>query len=95
MLMDLDDSLTVSLSELDKGISTITQSHNFFDCYPAVLASYEYTKTFNIKMIEAQNENIENANDDDEESEKDEFLEYKDFGLFLYALRTYFTFCQV
>ena len=95
MLMDLDDSLTVSLSELDKGISTITQSHNFFDCYPAVLASYEYTKTFNIKMIEAQNENIENANDDDEESEKDEFLEYKDFGLFLYAIRTYFTFCQV
>lgn len=45
-------------------------------------------------MIEAQDENVENANDD-EESEKDEFLEYKDFGLFLHALRTYFTFCQV
>ena len=92
--MDLDDSLTITLSELDTGISTITQSHNFFDCYPAVLASYEYTKNFTIKMIEAQDENVENANDD-EESEKDEFLEYKDFGLFLHALRTYFTFCQV
>ena len=92
--MDLDDSLTITLSELDKGISTITQSHNYFDCYPAVLASYEYTKNYSVKMIEAQDGNIENADDDDEE-EKVEFLEYKDFGLFLYALRSYFTFCQV
>lgn len=44
-------------------------------------------------MIEAQDDNIENA--DDEEEEKVEYLEYKDFGLFLYALRSYFTFCQV
>ena len=62
LLMDLDDSLSMSLSELDKGISTITQSHDFFDCYPAVLTSYEYTRNFARKLTEGEEEE-ENANE--------------------------------
>ena len=92
--MDLDDSLSMSLSELEKGISTITQSGDFFDCYPAVMTAYEYTKNFALKLKEIEND--ENANEfEDEVEEKKDYLEYKDFGLFLKGLRQYYYFCQV
>ena len=92
--MDLDDSLSMSLSELEKGISTITQSSDFFDCYPAIMTAFEYTKNFSIKLSELEED--ENANEFEEEGEeKKEYLEYKDFGLFLQGLGQYYKFCQV
>lgn len=94
MLMDLDDSLSMSLSELEKGISTITQSADYFDCYPAIMTAFEYTKNFSIKLQELEED--ENANEfEEEDEEKKEYLEYKDFGLFLQGLRQYYIFCQV
>ena len=37
-LMDLDDSLSMTIFELEKGIATITQSEELFDCFPAINA---------------------------------------------------------
>ena len=82
-------------STLDKGIATITQSQDFFDCYPAVMASYEFTKNYK-KELEADEE-VDNANyfEIPEPVQEEEHLEFKDFSLFLAALKNYFILCQV
>ena len=91
--MDLDDSLSMSMFELDKGISTIMQTEEFFDCYPAVKAAFGYTKAYfkqGEEVEEAEDEKVEEGQDEEEES-----LEYREFGIFLHALKQYYQFCKV
>ena len=89
--MDLDDSLRLSQSELEQGIATITQSQAFFDCFPAISCSYEYTRNFSIKMREME-EDFENYWQEEPEEES---LKYEDFGMFISVLKQYYRFCQV
>ena len=42
--MDLDDSLSLSMYELEKGITVFTRSEEWFDCYPAVQTAFKHTK---------------------------------------------------
>ena len=89
--MDLDDSLRLSQSELEQGIATITQSQPFFDCFPAISCSYEYTRNFATKMREME-EDFENYWQEEPEEES---LKYEDFGMFISVLKQYYRFCQV
>ena len=45
-LMDLDDSLDMTIFELEKGVATITQSEEWFDCFPAINAAFTFAKMF-------------------------------------------------
>ena len=89
--MDLDDSLRLSQSELEQGIATITQSQAFFDCFPAISCSYEYTRNFSIKMREME----EDFGNYWQEEPEEESLKYEDFWMFISALKQYYRFCQV
>ena len=90
-LMDLDDSLRLSQSELEQGIATITQSQPFFDCYPAISCAFDYTRNFANKRREME-EDLENYWQ--EEPEEDS-LKYEDFWMFISVLKQYYRFCQV
>ena len=93
-LMDLDDSLSMTIFELEKGIATITQSEELFDCYPAINAAFAFTKLYSKQGQELdENENEEEL--DNAPAEKDDTLEYKEFGMFLHALKQYYVYCQV
>ena len=92
--MDLDDSLSMTLFELEKGIATITQSEELFDCYPAIKASFEFTNLY-AKQVQEPDENENEEDPDNMTKEEDLSLEYKEFGLFLHALKQYYIYCQV
>ena len=89
--MDLDDSLRLSQSELEQGIATITQSRSFFDCFPAINSSYEYTRDFSIKIREL----TEDFGNYWEEEPEEDSLKYEDFWMFVSVLKQYYRFCQV
>ena len=91
MLMDLDDSLRLSKSELEQGIATITQSQDFFDCFPAISSSFECTRSLSRRLLEIK-EDFENYWEEDQEEES---LKYEDFWMFVTLLKQYYRFCQV
>ena len=94
-LMDLDDSLKMSMFELEKGIATISQSEELFDCFPAIKAAFGFAKSYSKQGKDLdENENQEDL-DNAPEKEEDITLEYQEFGLFLHALKQYYTYCQV
>ena len=89
-IMDLDDSLSLSMYELEKGISTITRSEEWFDCYPAVQTAFKFTKR--LHMVD----DAEVEDDDDSAEEKTEtVLFYSEFAEFLSALVQYYSYCKV
>ena len=98
-LMDLDDSLSMTLFELEKGIATISQSEELFDCFPAVNAAYDFTKSYNNigKCLDEndENENQENIDDYQGKGVGEKKLEYGEFAIFLHALTQYYSYCQV
>jgi hypothetical protein len=89
-LMDLDDSLSMTIFELEKGI---TQSEELFDCFPAINTAFAFTKSYS-KQGQELDEN-ENEEELDNPPEEDDTLEYKEFGMFLHALKQYYVYCQV
>ena len=90
-MMDLDDSLSMTIFELEKGIATITQSEELFDCFPAINAAYAFTKSYSKQGQELD----ENEEELDNPPEEDDTLEYKEFGMFLHALKQYYIYCKV
>ena len=94
--MNLLDSEGMTMFELEKGITTITQSEELFDCYPAINAAFQFTKSYAKQGVEIAENEIKNAEDlDNVPVEEDPTLEYKEFGLFLHALKQYYIYCQV
>jgi hypothetical protein len=92
--MDLDDSLSMTIFELEKGIATITQSEELFDCFAAINAAFAFTKSY-YKQGQELDENENEEEIDNAPEEKVETLEYKEFGMFLHALKQYYVYCQV
>ena len=95
-IMDLDDSLSLSIFELEKGIAAITMTEDVFDCFFAVETAFRFVK----KMSnEDHNEKNHESNHGDDEAEEDVVIEhpllYSEFRQFLTVLKQYFTFCQI
>ena len=92
-IMDLDDSLSLSMYELEKGIAVFTRSEDWFDCYPAVQTAFKFTKGLDI------------LDDGDAENEAKELedtcdvsdipLFYSEFQEFLKNLKQYYIYCKV
>ena len=81
-----NDSLTLTVEQLESGVATVTQSEDFFDCHPAVVAAFNFTK----KRIETNEEEEPNK-----EKGKPKTLEFGEFKVFLTLLRQYYVYCQV
>jgi hypothetical protein len=88
----------------------VCQTEDYFDCYPAVQAAFQYAKVFGNGGVD-ENEELKKAAGTEEEKDvkaKEETLEekatkgkvetsldYSLFRVFLAALRQYFIYCQV
>ena len=64
-IMDLDDSLSLSMYELEKGIATFTRSAELFDCYPAVRTAFKFTKKLHMNDDEDYEELVEETENND------------------------------
>ena len=92
-IMDLDDSLSLSMYELEKGIAVFTRSEEWFDCYPAVQTAFKHTKGLDISD-EGDNEDKDKELEDTCK-EADIPLFYSEFQEFLRNLKQYYIYCQV
>ena len=92
-IMDLDDSLSLSMYELEKGIAVFTRSEDLFDCYPAVQTAFKFTKGLDMSDDgDAENEAKEL---EDKGDESDIPLFYSEFQEFLKNLKQYYIYCKV
>ena len=85
----------MSMFELEKGIATILQTEEYFDCYPAIKAAFGFTKAFFKLGKEGGEEGEEEGTNEEGETDEDASLEYKEFGIFLHALKQYYLYCKV
>ena len=93
--MDLDDSLSLSLYELEKGVATITMTEEWFDCYPAIQTAFKFTKLMldTDKDLEHDEDDVAKTEADEEKTEA--VLLFSEFQLFLAALKQYYMYCKV
>ena len=102
-LINVNDSASLTLYDLERGVATVTQTEEFFDCLPAARAAFDYAKVFSNKGVDEEEERKKEA--EQEESDMDAIkvparkvertLEFEEFRVFLQALRQYFIYCQV
>ena len=43
-LINVNDSAALTLEQLETGVATVTQTEDFFDCHPAVVAAFKWSK---------------------------------------------------
>ena len=91
-IMDLDDSLSLSMYELEKGIAIFTRSGELFDCYPAVRTAFKFTKKLQLHDEELVEET---ENDDSIEEHSGIPLFYSEYQEFLAALHQYYVYCKI
>ena len=89
--MDLDDSLSLSLYELEEGVATITMTKEWFDCYPAVQTAFKFTKLILDKDLEHDQDEVAETDED----KTDPILLFSEFKQFLAALKQYYVYCKV
>ena len=109
-LFNIHDSKTLTVFDLEKGVAAVTQSDEFFDCFPAVTAALNYAKVFSNKGIDEEEEERKMAEEQmksEEEKENaneaakaprrkvEKTLEFGEFRMFLHSLRQYYIYCQV
>ena len=84
-IMDLDDSLSLSMYELEKGVAVFTRSEECFDCYPAVQTAFKFTKRLHVGDDHQSGENTEEEEvvEDEEKKESEIPLFYSEFHEFL------------
>ena len=85
-LINVNDSPVLTVEQLESGVATVTQSEDFFDCHPAVVTAFNFTK----KRLETNEEEETNK-----EKGKPKTLEFSEFKVFLTLLRQYYVYCQV
>ena len=85
-LINVNDSPTLTVEQLESGVATVTQSEDFFDCHPAVVAAFKLTK----RRVETNEDEEPNK-----EKGKPKTLEFSEFKVFLTLLRQYYVYCQV
>ena len=85
-LINVNDSPNLTVEQLESGVATVTQSEDFFDCHPAVVAAFKLTK----RRVETNEDEEPNK-----EKGKPKTLEFSEFKVFLTLLRQYYVYCQV
>jgi len=80
-LFNISDKESLDCSDLEKGVATMCQTEDHFDCQPAVLAALDFAKT-------ANNGGIEDA-------EMAKKIDFEEFGAFLQAVKLYYSFCEI
>ena len=76
-----------------KGVVTMTQSEEFFDCYPAIKAAFKHTKLYSKEGEDIDDEEEESKEEETPKAKTD--LEFDELKLFFWFLRQYFLLCQV
>ena len=66
------DTKTLTLYDLEKGVSTVTQSEQFFDCLPAVTAAFKYAKVFSNNGVDEEEEAEKKAKEEAEKKAKED-----------------------
>ena len=109
-LINVNDSDSLNINDLEKGMATVTQSEEFFDCLPAVQTAFNFTKLLTNKGVDKDDEVgelVEAEEMKDKETSEgvdnievptrriEKTLEYGEFQMFLQTLRQYYLFCQV
>ena len=109
-MININDTPSLSMYELEKGMATVTQSDMFFDCLPAVRAAFNFTKVFTNKGVDEEEEEREKAAEEEEKKKEnpdeievikaptrkvEKTLDYGEFRMFLQTLRQYYLYCQV
>ena len=109
-LINLNDSDSLTMNDLEKGMATVTQSEEFFDCLPAVKTAFNFTKLLTNKGVD-EDEEVDELVGAEESKDKEtsdgvdnievptrqieKTLEYGVFQMFLQTPRQYYLFCQV
>ena len=105
-LFNISDTKDLTLYDLEKGVSTVTQSEELFDCLPAVRAAFHFTKVFYNNGVDEEEEAEKKAKEEENEKKDDEVIkaptrkvektiEFHEFRIFLQTLRQYYLYCQV
>ena len=109
-LFNISDSKTLTLYDLEKGVTTVAQTEELFDCLPAVKYAFHFTKVFFNNGIDEEEEAEKRAKEEDEKeasskgdievikaptAKVEQTLEYQEFQMFLQSLRQYYLYCQV
>ena len=89
-----------NLYDLDKGVATVTQTEEFFDCLPAARAAFNYAKVFSNKGVDEEEERKKEAEQEGDDiiaptRKVEKTLEFEEFRVFLQTLRQYFIYCQI
>ena len=71
-LFNMNDSKSLTLYDLEKGVNTVTQSEEFFDCLPAVSAAFSYAKVFSNKGVDEEEEAEKKAKEEAEKKAKEQ-----------------------
>ena len=104
-LFNVNDSASLTLYDLEKGVATVTQTEEFFDCLPAARAAFDYAKVFSNKGVDEEEErkmkmeqggdkipvNVEVNKGPTRKVERTP--EFEEFRVFLQALCRYFIYC--
>ena len=69
-LFNISDTKTLTLYDLEKGVTTVTQSEELFDCLPAVRAAFHYTKVFFNNGVDEEEEAEKKAKEEEAQKEK-------------------------
>ena len=86
------------MSELFKGVATMTQSDEYFDCYPAISSAFKYAKLFSKEGVADEDVLVEDCKGDGTAKAKVEVeleLEFGELQLFFWFLKQYFVLCEV
>ena len=108
-LFNISDSKTLTIFELENGVTRVTQSEELFDCLPAVRAAFHFTKVFYNNGVDEEEEAEKKAKEEQERNTSNEevevikaptrkvekTLEFFEFRVFLQTLRQYYLYCQV
>ena len=109
-LFNISDSKNLTLYDLEKGVSTVTQSEELFDCLPAVRAAFHFTKVFYNNGVDEEEEAEKKAKEEEKKNSNNESnvevikapirkvektIEFDEFRMFLQSLRIYYLYCQV
>ena len=99
-LFNVNDSASLTLYDLERGVATVTQTEEFFDCLPAARAAFKYAKVFSNKGVDEEEERKKEAEQEGDDIPAptrivEKTLELEEFRVFLQALRQYFIYCQI
>ena len=102
-LFNISDSKTLTINELENGVTRVTQSEDLFDCMPAVRSAFHFTKVFFNNGVDEEEEAENKAKEEQEKEAKEKAptlkvektLEFFEFRMFLQTLRQYYLYCQV